>query len=158
MEPKDVRWQVWWLYEGAWWGRKAKMLKNHWFLYVFLRVKEAKRNPGLRTVIRAGPVSTLKKCDFWLKMLYAAISNCASCAGGEHIFRKIKKTKLAGNWKMEPKDLRWQVWWLYEGAWWGRKAKMLKNHRFSYVFLKVKEAKSNPKLRTTLRAGPSGGG
>ena len=37
---------------------------------------------------------------------------------------------------MEPKDLKWQVWWVYEGAWWGRKAKMLKNHRLYHNFLK----------------------
>ena len=27
MEPEELRWQVWWLYLGAWWGPK---LKNHY--------------------------------------------------------------------------------------------------------------------------------
>ena len=30
---------------------------------------------------------------------------------------------------MHPKDLRWRVWCLYVGAWWGWKAKMLRYHR-----------------------------
>ena len=33
-----------------------------------------------------------KKWHFWLKMLCGYIRNCASYAGGEHIFRKIMKT------------------------------------------------------------------
>ena len=48
--------------------------------------------PTERTSEQSEAFSTSKKCDFSLKMLYAAISNCASCAGGEHIFRKIMKT------------------------------------------------------------------
>ena len=28
-------------------------------------------------------------------------------------------------WKMMPKELRWQEWWVYEGAWWGLKSKMM---------------------------------
>ena len=60
------------------------------------------------------------------------IHNCATCVGGEHIFRKIMK-KGAGKWKMEPKELRWRVWCLYVRAWWGRKTKMLRYHRLGSV-------------------------
>ena len=38
---------------AAWWGRKANMLKNHWFLYVFLRVKAAMNILG-KSCNRAG--------------------------------------------------------------------------------------------------------
>ena len=41
--------------------------------------------------------------------------------------------QVVGNWKMEPKEVGWQVWWLYEGAWWGRKAKMLRYHQLGSV-------------------------
>ena len=37
MEPEEVRWQVWWVYEGGWWGQKAKMLKKYWFYHYFLK-------------------------------------------------------------------------------------------------------------------------
>ena len=53
-------------------------------------------------------------------------------AGGDRIFRKIMK-KVIRNWKIEPKCVRWRVWCLYEGAWWGRKAKMLRYHRLGSV-------------------------
>ena len=52
--------------------------------------------------------------------------------GGEHIFKTNMK-KVVGKWKMEPKNVRWRVWCLYEGAWWGRKAKMLRYHRLGSV-------------------------
>ena len=67
------------------------MLICHWFLCVFLRVKAATSILGKSCEYPVRGVSTSKKCDFLLKMLYAAISNCASCAGGEHIFRKAHK-------------------------------------------------------------------
>ena len=44
--------------------------------------------------------------------------------------------KVVEKWKMMPKELRWQVWWVYEGAWWGLKSKMLVFHRFYHYFLK----------------------
>ena len=39
-ELLDMRWQVWCVYVRAWWGPKAEMLKNHWFLKVFLKGQE----------------------------------------------------------------------------------------------------------------------
>ena len=39
MEPKEVRWQVRWLYVRAWWGTKLEMLIFQRFLYVFERAK-----------------------------------------------------------------------------------------------------------------------
>ena len=56
-----------------------------WGSRLEVRPRRRSRRPWL------GGLGSSKKCDFWLKMLYAAISNCASCAGGEHIFRKIIK-------------------------------------------------------------------
>ena len=56
-----------------------------WGSRLEIRPRRRSRRPWL------GGLGSSKKCDFWLKMLYAAISNCASCAGGEHIFRQIIK-------------------------------------------------------------------
>ena len=72
-------------------AKKWKCWKAIGFCMFLLKVKGATGilEPGSDGASRG--VSTSKKCDFWLKMLYAAISNCASCAGGEHIFRKIMK-------------------------------------------------------------------
>ena len=92
METKDIRWQVRWLYVGAWWVEKAEMLKNHMFLYVFLRGQEGRKDAKTASNGAANRISMSKRFDLSLKMLYAAISNCASCAGGEHIIRKIMKT------------------------------------------------------------------
>ena len=93
---------------------------------------------GLKNITKTSSnwaVSTSKKWDFSLKMRLADLQNCASCVGGEHIFRKFVK-KNAGKWKMEAKDLGWQVWWLYEGAWYGQKAEMLKIIGFHHYLLK----------------------
>ena len=45
MEPKDSRWQAWWVYEGVWWGRKTKMLVFHWFYHYFLKGQEGPEHP-----------------------------------------------------------------------------------------------------------------
>ena len=42
MMPKELRWQVWWVYEGAWWGLKSKMLVFHWFYHYFLKGQEGR--------------------------------------------------------------------------------------------------------------------
>ena len=51
----------------------------------------------------------------------------------DSIFSDKSWKQVVGKWKMEPKKLGWQVWWLYEGAWWGRKAKMLRYHQLGSV-------------------------
>ena len=78
-------------------------------------------------------LSKSPKWRFWhakiAKMaIWACQKLCFLPRQGAH-FQKIMK-KVVRKWKMEPKDVRWQVWLLYEGAWWGRKAKMLAFHRF----------------------------
>ena len=68
-------------------------------------------------------------------MLCVYIQNCAPCVGGDDIFRKIMK-QVVGKWKMEPKDLRRQVWWLYEEVWRGLEPNMLVFHWFYHYLLK----------------------
>ena len=101
-----------------WWGSRLE-----------IRPRRRSRRPWL------GGLGSSKKCDLSLKMLYAAISNCASCAGGENIFRNSWK-QVVGKWKMEPKNLRWHMWMVYVRAWWGQGAKMLKTHWLYCYFLK----------------------
>ena len=40
MHFKSLRWRAWCLNVRAWRGQKVTMLKNHWFLYVFLKGQE----------------------------------------------------------------------------------------------------------------------
>ena len=105
MEPKDFRWQVWWLYEGAWWGRKAKMLKKHWFLHVYLKgqeghgdAKAAKSYPG-RTARRR------KSGSFHQKRICADIVPTFRIVlpvqTGRH-FQKFHETKLPESEKWSP--------------------------------------------------------
>ena len=51
----------------------------------------------------------------------------------DSIFSEKSWKQVVGKWKMEPEEVGWQVWWLYEGAWWGRKAKMLRYHQLGSV-------------------------
>ena len=111
----DVFWGPAW---GAWGGPSGKRNKN--------------RATGPKHITKRGPFwpeLMSKKWYVWIKMLRVDIENCASCIGGS-TFSKTIMTKTVGKWKMELGGLRWQVKWVYEGAWWGWKAKMLKKCLF----------------------------
>ena len=63
--------------------------------------------------------------------------------------------KVVEKWKMMPKELRWQVWWVYEGARWGLKSKMLVFHVFYHYFLKGRRRPEHARRTKWL---PSRGG
>ena len=91
MEPEDLRWQVWWVYVGAWWGPKPKMLIFHWFYSCFLKCQEGPEdaNRANRQASRAASMS--KKWYFLLKMLCVYIWKYASHCSGKHISRNCMK-------------------------------------------------------------------
>ena len=83
-----------------------------------------------------GVVLMSKQWCFSLKMLCVYFQNCVSCIGGEHNFRNFLKG-MAGKWKIEPRELRWQVKWVYEGAWGAWEPKMWKKCLVYNTFLRV---------------------
>ena len=91
MEPEDLRWQVWWLYLGAWWSQKSKLLKNHWFYCYFLKGQSGhgSESPPPKWWLW----SHFGDGNFALYKMLAKIGfrKCASCLGEEHIFIKQMK-------------------------------------------------------------------
>ena len=88
MMPEELRWQVWWVYEGAWWGRKAEMLKKYWFYYYFLKGQR-----GHKDANRTNTPTSRTICH-WKCFIFIRISSCRSCSG-EHMFIKIAR-KVVG--------------------------------------------------------------
>ena len=113
MMPKELRWQVWWVYEGAWWGLKSKMLVFHWFYHYFLKCEEGHEygSPRKNQASRGG--FEVRKWDFWLNMLCVYIQKCVSHCSEEHIFtkgmktchRKMKNVKISPQWGRMHQDV-----------------------------------------------------
>ena len=92
MMPKELRWQVWWVYEGAWWGLKSKMLVFYWFYHYFLKGQGRPEYANRTEFTPSRGGFEVRKWDFWLNMPCVYIQKCVSHCSGEHIFTNNMKT------------------------------------------------------------------
>ena len=77
------------------------MLKNHWFLYVFLKGQEGPEESKRTNEKAVRTFFDVEKVIFQFRMLRIDCENCASCLGGEHIFETIVK-KIGRKMKNAP--------------------------------------------------------
>ena len=79
--------------------------ENVGFSLVLPLLFEGSRGPGVPQPCQKLAEKTPKKWDFSSKMLHVDIQNCASCLGGNRIFRKFAKQKLLDSEKWSRKTL-----------------------------------------------------
>ena len=164
MEPEDLRWQVWWVYVGAWWGQKAKMLKKHWFYHYFLKGQEGHEDAKAanNTPSRGEKVRFLLKNVSWL---YSELSFLLQRGAHFHTNRE-KSGRMVKNGAKIMSDtsllhqagvgyikMSWKLSWMHH---WSRPKKPPVEiiHRFARVFevqLGRHGADKRRKERTTER-------
>ena len=99
---------------------------------------------------------------YLIKQISLAICRIVSTTQAGSTLSEKSEKKVIEKWKKMPKELRWQVWWVYEGAWWGLKSKMLVFHWFYHYCLKGQGLPEYPNRaeswpRSTVWEGKGGG-